>query len=634
MDYVIVGTAGHVDHGKTVLVKALTGKDTDRLKEEKERGISIELGFAPFKLPDGTNVGIVDVPGHERFIRQMLAGVAGMDLVLLVVAADESIMPQTREHLDIIDLLQVKDGIIVITKKDLVDEEWLQLVQEEIKEAVAGTVLADAPVVSVSAVTGEGMDRLRRLLEEKIADTPPKSAAGRMRLPIDRSFSVTGFGTVVTGTLWSGQVNVGDQVEIMPEKLISRVRNLQVHGETVNHATAGQRVAVNLAGVEVEELHRGQMISEPGLLIPSYRMDAKLKLLASAAKPLKQRTRVRLYLGTAETFARVNLLDREQLERGDSCFCQFLIEKPVVALRQDRFVIRTYSPMYTVGGGVVIDPVANKHKRYRQQVLDQLAIKLKGSPGELIMQVLLQHERMLAAQDLQQEAGLDEADFKQGLEELSREDAIERLIYEGTEFVIAGGVIRKLGETARLLLTDFHQKYPLRTGMAKEELRSRAFSSWSGKEFNAFLHAAANAGLIKIFANEVAHRDFAVQPTPGQKEYMAEIVRLLKETPFQPPAWGDIVSAMAMTETEAAELLGYLIRNNEVKRVSDQLIFTGEAVQEAKRRIGEYIKQNGSVTLGEVRDLLDSSRKYVLPLLEYLDQVKFTKRIQDKRILF
>lgn len=634
MDYVIVGTAGHVDHGKTVLVKALTGKETDRLKEEKERGISIELGFAPFKLPNGSNVGIVDVPGHERFIRQMLAGVAGIDLVMLVIAADESVMPQTREHLDIIDLLQVRNGIIVVTKKDLVDDEWLQLVMQEIKETVAGTVLADAPLVTVSAATGAGMDELRGLLEEKVANTEPKPTGGRMRLPIDRFFSVTGFGTVVTGTLWSGKINVGEQVEIMPEGLTSRIRNIQVHGENLTGATAGQRVAVNLADVEVEDIRRGQMVAEPGLLKPSHRMDVQLRLLASAAKPLKQRARIRLYLGTAETYARVNLLDREELKPGGSCFCQFLIEEPVVGAKQDRFVIRTYSPMYTIGGGLVVDPSAPKHKRYRQEVIDMLSTKLKGSAEELILQTLSNSGELWSINRIQAELTLSDNDMDIAIAKLVKEEAVTRVDYEDVTYLAGAKGMSELMLSVKQNLVDYHQKYPLRAGIAKEELRSRRFPTWTAKQFNAFLYGAALTGLVKVTANGVAVNDHDAKLNEQQQETVMKLYDRLNSNPFQPPLWPELVQELGLTDSDAAELLAYLVREGNVERVNDQLVFSAVAVQEAKELIANYTKQHGSISLAEVRDILGSSRKYVLPLLEHFDQTKFTKRVQDKRILF
>jgi selenocysteine-specific elongation factor len=350
MQRIIIGTAGHVDHGKTVLTKRLTGVDTDRLKEEKKRGISIELGFAPLTLPSGIKVGLVDVPGHERFIKNMLAGIAGIDLVLLVIAADEGVMPQTREHLDIINLLEVKKGIVVVTKTDLVDAEWLELVKGEIEEVLKGTVLEHAPVVPVSALTGQGIPQLLEVIDRMALETPPKLITGKMRIPIDRVFTITGFGTVITGTLWSGRLKAGETVEILPRELTARVRNIQVHGEKVSEATAGQRVAVNLAGVETEEVFRGDVLAEPGLLTASHRIDVKLTLLKHINIALEQRVRVRIHHGTREVLGRVNLLDREELLPGENCFCQLVLETPLMALRGDHFVIRSYSPMLTKSG--------------------------------------------------------------------------------------------------------------------------------------------------------------------------------------------------------------------------------------------------------------------------------------------
>ncbi len=371
----IIGTAGHIDHGKTTLVKALTGVDTDRLKEEKQRGISIDLGFAPFKLPGGQKAAIVDVPGHERFIRHMLAGAFGIDMVLLTIAADEGVMPQTREHMDIIELLGVDKGLVVITKKDLVDEEWMLLMEEEISEYLKGTILDGAPLMAVSAVTGEGIPDLLAAIENIAQQVQERSAEGYARLPIDRVFTIAGFGTVVTGTLWSGKINSGDTLELMPGGLQVKVRNLHVHNDKVNTAYAGQRVAVNLQGIELAEVRRGDLLATPGVLAPSYRIDARLRLLKSSKRSLSNWNRIRFHLGTDETMGRVVLLDRDQLNAGEEALVQLVMEKPVVAYQGDRFVIRYYSPVTTIGGGVVIDPRAPKQKRFREDVLEELSKK-------------------------------------------------------------------------------------------------------------------------------------------------------------------------------------------------------------------------------------------------------------------
>ncbi len=378
--FIIVGTAGHVDHGKTRLVKALTGVDTDRLREEQERGISIELGFAPLPLGSGVVAGIVDVPGHERFVKNMLAGAGGVDLVLFVVAADEGVMPQTREHLDILELLHVQKGIVALTKTDLVDQDWLQLVQEEVRGALAGTRFADAPIIPVSSITGEGLDRLRLALEKMAAAVQPKPRAGPARLPIDRIFTITGFGTVLTGTLFSGSIRSGDVLVIMPSEVQGRVRSLQVHGKKTEDAHAGQRVAVNLAGVEVGEVERGDVLTTPGAFTPVRRLTAWLHALEHAPRPLKNWQRVRFHLGAKETLGRLRLLDQDELPPGADTFVQIELEEPVVAAVHDRFVIRQYSPVTTVGGGEIVEVGGLRHRRFRTEVLERLKRKLSGSP--------------------------------------------------------------------------------------------------------------------------------------------------------------------------------------------------------------------------------------------------------------
>ena len=379
MKRIIIGTAGHIDHGKTTLVKALTGCDTDRLKEEKKRGISIELGFAPFTLPNGQKAAIVDMPGHERFIRHMLAGAFGIDFVLLTIAADEGIMPQTREHMDIIELLGVDKGIVVITKKDMVDEEWLMLVEDEIEEYLKESILAKAPIIAVSAITGEGIEELKEQIQTLSVLVQEKSSSGYARLPIDRVFSISGFGTVITGTLWSGKIKVGEILELMPSQKQVKIRTIQVHNEKTDTAFAGQRVAVNLQGIELNEIKRGYLLTTPGAFIPSYRIDARLRLLPASNRIIRNWNRIRFHLGTDEVLGRVVLLDRDELNPGEEAFVQIILEKQIVAQKGDAFVIRYYSPVTTIGGGTVIESNAAKQKRFKEEVLEELAIKEEGS---------------------------------------------------------------------------------------------------------------------------------------------------------------------------------------------------------------------------------------------------------------
>ncbi|TDA70646.1 MAG: selenocysteine-specific translation elongation factor [Clostridia bacterium] len=630
-DFIIVGTAGHVDHGKTVLVRALTGVDTDRLREEKERGISIELGFAPLTLPSGRTLGLVDVPGHERFIRQMLAGAGGMDLVMWVVAADEGVMPQTREHLDIINLLRVKRGVLVLTKVDLVDGDWLDLVEEEVREAVAGTVLEHAPLVRVSAVTGQGIDDLREILDREAAATPPKEAGGLARLPVDRVFKVAGFGTVVTGTLWSGRLKVGQNVALMPQGLITRVRGLQVHGRGVEEGVAGQRVAVNLAGVEVGQLERGCVVTEPGAFAPTTRLDAELYLLPTA-RALAHRTRVRLYLGTAEAFGRVLLLDRDEMAPGETAFVQLVLEETVVAARGDRFVLRSYSPMTTIGGGEVVEARVRRHKRYRPEVLASLAVRRQGDPAALVRETLAAAAAPVSWPELAERAGIQEPDLRELLPQLVAAGQAEVLEAEGTRLAVAADLMRQWEARLRQALADYHRQYPLRPGLPRESLRSRLFSRLEGRQFLACLSHWEREGRIKTDGAFVFLADFSPRPAPEEEPWLAGVREAYRAGWQQPPDWHEVT--VGLPAEKAEELLAYLVRQGDLVKVAEDLYFHREAVEAAQEQIAAYIRQHGGILLGEARDLLASSRKYILPLLEYFDRIKFTKRVGDKRILY
>lgn len=631
MDYIIVGTAGHVDHGKTVLVKALTGVDTDRLKEEKERGISIELGFAPLTLPSGRQLGLVDVPGHERFIRQMLAGVGGMDLVMLVVAADEGVMPQTREHLAIIDLLRVKKGIIVITKIDLVEADWLELVREEVRQAVKGTVLADAPLVAVSAFTGEGIEELRQQLETLAAATPPRPAAGRVRLPIDRVFTVTGFGTVVTGTLWSGSIKVGDELEIQPEGLKTRARNLQVHGHPVKEARAGQRVAVNLAGIETGAIHRGSSLLTPGFLKPTLRIDASFKLLAGA-RPLANRSRVHFYLGTSEALGRVVLLDRDELTGGEEALLQLLMEEPVVANREDRFILRSYSPMETIGGGLIIDPLPPRHRRFQPEVLVSLQRRLEGSPEKILAQVVREHRYGLDWHEAAARASLPLEETRALLQDMARSGQVVLLAGDNDFYVVDAGRYQNWWQEVARALADFHRRYPLRAGLTREELRSRYFSLLPARVFQALLENWDREGRIQLAANTVSLAGFTPRISAEQERLARSLEEKYRTFGWQPPTYKELLEAYNLPPAELEELLHYLVRKGVLVKISEEFYWHREALDTAREAI-KKLGANGPFGLAEARDALGSSRKYVLPLLEYLDQVRFTRRIGDKRVV-
>ncbi|MBP7330906.1 MAG: selenocysteine-specific translation elongation factor [Firmicutes bacterium] len=633
MKHLIIGTAGHVDHGKTALVRAMTGVDTDRLKEEKERGISIELGFTCLNLPGGRRAGIVDVPGHERFIKNMLAGAGGFDLVLLVIAADEGVMPQTREHMDIIQLLQVKKGIVVLTKCDLVDDEWLDLVKEDVKDFLQGTVLEDAPVALVSAVTKKGIPELLELIGQAVEKVTPKAGQGQPRLPVDRVFTITGFGTVVTGTLLSGVIKVGEMVEVQPEGLSARVRTVQVHGERVEAAEAGQRVAVNLAGLEAEQIGRGSIVAGPGMIKPSQRLDVRLQLLKSAVRPLKNRTRVRFYLGTRETLGRVILLDREELAPGSVVYAQVVLEDRTVPVKGDRFVIRSYSPMRTIGGGAVIDPAPKrKHKRFREEVLEALSTREKGNPAEIVKLYLDANSNVHLPAEVAASTGLQEKEVMEAAAALAEGKEVKLISGDGKQYLVSTAVYTRWLEDIKTLAISYHREFPLRDGYPKEEIRSRKFPQLSAKVFQLVLLEMEKEGTLEVLPKVVAVKGFATGPDQQLKEQIQQISRIMGESAFLPPSWAELSNTIGFSETKGAELLQYLLRTGEMVKVTEDLYFQGEVLQEAISKVTAYLSEHGEITVGELRDLLKTSRKYALPLLEYFDREKLTRRVGDKRL--
>lgn len=635
MKHFIIGTAGHVDHGKTVLVRALTGIDTDRLKEEKERGISIELGFAPFKLPNGTLAGVVDVPGHERFIKNMLAGVGGIDMVLLVVAADEGIMPQTREHLEIIDLLQIPEGIIVITKIDLVEEDWLELVSEEVRELVRGTVLENAPVAGVSAVTGQGLPELIELVQqvsEKLSDRP---TTGQARMPIDRVFTVTGFGTVVTGTLVEGNLRVGDMVQIMPRQREGRVRGLQVHGQKVEAAEPGQRVAVNVAGIEHEQIERGSVLALPKAIVLSHRLDIRLKLLPSAAKPLVNRARVRVHLGTAEILARVVLLEGDELEPGNSGFAQLECEEPLAAARGDRLVLRSYSPMRTIGGGKVIDPSPPKRKRLNPEVIENLRTKEKGTPEELLKQLMINPKQLLfTGAELVKGLGTDEDVAMSSLENLVALGDVRLLKSDSKTYYILSAVFEQKAGDLKNTLENYHRQYPLRPGISKEEIRSRHFSGLTSKLFNVLMELYQAEGIAAIVGENAALAGFSPAPGPALEKTFQAIEEKYVTGDYQTPGWDEITVQYKLSPAQAEEILGYFVNSSILVKLEDNVLVSRKNLDRAKELVMEFLRQNKEMSLGEARDLLKTSRKFALPIMSYLDQERITRRVDDKRVLY
>ncbi|HBI27331.1 MAG TPA: selenocysteine-specific translation elongation factor [Peptococcaceae bacterium] len=628
--FIIIGTAGHVDHGKTELVKALTGTNTDRLKEEQERGISIELGFATLRINEDITAGIVDVPGHERFVKNMLAGAGGIDLVMFVVAADEGVMPQTREHLDIIELLHIQRAVVALTKADLVDEEWLMMIEEDVQELLAPTRFSEAPIVSTSVVTGQGIDELRGILEKMALEIEPKPRAGDARLPVDRVFTITGFGTVATGTLFSGKTHVGDTLEIQPSGLTGRVRSLQVHNNKVEEAFAGQRVAVNLTGIELDQLTRGDVLVTPDSFPVVRRVTASLHLLEKAPQPLRNWQRVRFHLGTKEAFGRVRLLDRDELNQGDTALVQLDLEEPIVAAVHDRFVIRRYSPIATIGGGEIIEVGGRRHRRMRQEVIEGLERKLTGTPSTRVAEELRFAKKPVALSELVGRTGFSEEEMGQILNELEEAGEIEVVLSTGKDlFVVPSSLQEEWTEELHETLEKYQQRYPLRSGYSKEELRTRLWKHLTPRLFQALLDRWVEQGEIIVDGQNVALYGHRIRLTEEQQRQVQEMMRIMEEKPFSPPGIEDIQDALG----NDLDLLQYCIQQGLLVKVGEEFYFSQDAVKQAWNLLENYLKDHGQVTIGQARDILNTSRRFCLPLLEYFDRMRKTRRVGDKRVL-
>lgn len=634
MKHVIIGTAGHVDHGKTTLIRALTGINTDRLKEEQERGLTIDLGFAYFDLPSGRRAGIVDVPGHEKFIKNMMAGVAGMDLVLLVIAADEGVMPQTREHLDILTLLQVEKGLVVLTKIDAVDEEWRELVRDDVQDQLQGTILEDAPLVEVSAVTGQGLDRLVEMIDLLTAEISGKDVERPFRLPVDRVFSVKGFGTVVTGTLLEGRITVNNDAEIQPAGRRTRIRNIQVHGKGTETAYAGQRVAVNLADLAVDDCARGDVVAQVGLLKPSMMLDVSLQLLPHAQRMIRHWDRIRLHIGTSEVLGRVVLLDRDELYPGEKALVQLRLEQPVAVLKDDPFVVRFYSPMETVGGGVVIDANPSKKKRFRPEVLEELRLRIEGSPADIMSQVLEREAaQFLTKQQLIAESGLRHEEAESAIQELIESDDVASISLDGGEYVVLTSYFEQLAAQVEEFLAAYHNRFPLRSGARKEEVRMRFAASASPRLFNQLLLLLQGEGHLEVENELVKLPHHVVTFTGKWSEMKDQIMSILQDSRFTPPSPPQLAAEIAADPSDIEELLMALVQSGEAIRISEDIYLLSELYQEAKQKAKDHFSRYPTLSLAEFRDLLGASRKYALPLLEHFDDIKLTLRKGDVRIL-
>jgi len=633
LEQLIIGTAGHVDHGKTVLIKALTGVDTDRLQEEKERGISIDLGFAPFRLPGGRLAGIVDVPGHERFIHNMLAGAAGMDLVMLVVDASEGVMPQTREHLDILGILGVQKGIVVITKIDLVEEEWRELVGEEIGEELVGTFLEGAPVVSVSALKGQGIEELKTLIDDTTAVLEPRNSAGPLRLPVDRSFVIAGFGTVITGTLIQGSVNVGDIVSVVPPGLEARVRNIQVHDADVEKALAGSRVALNLSGLEKSEVLRGSVVSTPGYYRQTDLVDLEVQLLPRSPRRLKNLDPVHFFLGTARSVGKMLLLDRDELMPGESALVQCRLDRPLVAERGDPFVIRSYSPMTTIGGGTVLDPYPIRHRRFRQEVIERLEELTQAPTAGGDSAFLRRKLEELPAADiakLAKETRLDKTKVENILGELEKKGLVSKL---GNSFV----AIKNLDlyrEKLQEELNNYHKKYPLAPGISRAQLKGFLPTGLNQRDYDALLEGLQAGEVVAIKTDLVTIHGFEPEPSQADKNILEKLESIYRKGHLQPPSAKDALNSAGANTARKEELFNYLLSKGILVKVSEDLFFHGEAYEEALNMLRRHFAEKEKLTLAEFRDISGSSRKFAQALLEHFDQAKLTRRVEDYRTAF
>lgn len=617
----IIGTAGHVDHGKTSLIRALTGIETDRLKQEQERGITIELGFAWFDLPDGRRAGIIDVPGHERFVRNMLAGAAGIDIVLLVVAADEGVMPQTREHLAILELLGVQTGIVVITKTDLVDPELLELAQEEISEALEGTFLDRAPRVSISVVSGQGIEELKETIGDVAVVAPPRPQRSFSRLALDRVFLRKGFGTVITGTLLDGPLSEGDQVLLMPGEISSRVRQIQVHGNSVNQALPGQRVAVNLAGVERQEIHRGMVLFKGEGLEAVDKVAARFRLLPDAP-PLTSNTRVRFHCGSSETIGRAIVLGADLVEPGADALVQFRLEEPVVAVRGDHYVIRSWSPVTTIGGGEIIEAGRRRLSRHKESVVDNLLVREEGEPALLTVSYLNEAGKPLTRQQLLTRTHLGNSDLDLALAELG--DRVLNYESDGEKWYFSrrDDLLTEL----RDLLARWHERQPLRQGMPREEVRTRLLPELSSRGFSALLQQALPDSGIEIRSQELALVEHKVELSQEQTRLRQQVLSALLEDQYSPPERTELD-----TLGNVGPVVQLLLQQGEIVQTGG-LLFTKAAVDEAIAHLRNHFQAEAQLTLAQFRDYLGTSRKYALPLLEYLDGMGITRRRGDVRI--
>ncbi len=631
MKQIILGTAGHIDHGKTSLIRALTGIDTDRLKEEKERGITIELGFAHLELPNGMLLGIVDVPGHEKFVKNMVAGATGVDIVAMVIAADEGVMPQTREHLEICQLLNVKHGLVVLTKIDMVDPDWLELVREDVAEYLSHTFLAEMPTVEVSSVTGQGIEEMIQVLNRLAEEVPEKDTGHLFRLPIDRIFTMRGFGTVITGTSVSGQISTGDEVTIYPEGISSRIRGMHVHNKEVTEVSSGLRTAVNVQGIEKMMLQRGDILATKGSLRTTYMVDVTLDLLSSSPRKVKNRAKARFHTGTSEIISTVVLLDRDELNPGDSCFAQIRLDAPTAVLKGDRYVLRSYSPVRTIGGGEILNPLPLKKKRFSDTVLSELKILHQGEQRDVIERfVALGRYRGVEETELSFLANLSKKKLSEPLKALLAQKAVIQFDKERA-LLIHRDFFEKARTELLNILSQYHQNFPLKSGLLREELRSRSTGANDPKLFNYIVNQLAREGVLVQEKEEVRLESHKVTLAQDQKKTRQEIEDIYRKGGLEPPYFKDLKAKFP--KDTASEVLGVMVKDGVLLKVKEDLYFHRTAVENLEKQLIEFLRKEGEITTPQFKDMTGTSRKYTIPLIEYFDASQVTVRVGDSRVL-
>lgn len=637
MKNVIIGTAGHIDHGKTTLIKALTGRNTDRWEEEQKRGITIDLGFTWFDLPGGDRAGIIDVPGHEKFINNMVAGVVGMDLVMLVVAADEGVMPQTREHMDILGILGIEKSIIVLNKCDLVDEEWLELVEEEVREELDGTFLEGAPIMRVSAATGQGLDALIAQIDHMMKDeVEEKDITTIPRLPIDRVFSLSGFGTIITGTLLSGTISKEDTLEVYPLGKTSKIRSIQVHGEDQEHCYAGQRVAINLSSVKKRELSRGCVLAPPNSMKNTDLLDVKVDILKSSMRVLTNHTRLHLFTGTSEILCRAVLLDKEEIGPGESGYVQLRLEEEIALRRGDKFVIRFYSPMETIGGGVVLEPNPSIHRRFQEPVIEELKQKESGSSADVIELRIREHgEDLLTQAEVARLTALSPEEVAEDIQMLKESGIIHTFATRKDLYLWHVGSEKRMRQKILESLAEYEKKYPYRYGMKKAEVQMTWLKKMKPVVFDRYVEYLEQEGQVKRVEEYLCTADYEVCKDAQYERIAGKILDTVRKAGYDFVRYSEI----AFTEKErlvADDVLNILMEEKQIVKLSDDLYTLTEYMEKAKVMIQGEFQKREVITTAEVRDLFQTSRKSAKPIIEYMDSIKVTKRVgaESERVAY